>query len=73
MSPYYRCSQGCGAETIFFSSGSDFQKVSAPAPEPAPATASELPVFKDFMLKRTFFMFLMKENRPNSHVKSYSI
>ncbi len=33
--------QGCGAETIFFrsGSGSDFQKVSAPAPEPAPAPA----------------------------------
>jgi hypothetical protein len=32
-------SQGCGAETIFFrsGSGSDFQKVSAPAPAPAPA------------------------------------
>jgi hypothetical protein len=63
--------QGCGAETIFFRSGSDFQKV--PAPEPAPATALELPVFTDFMLKRIFFMFLMKKNRPNSHVRSYSI
>jgi hypothetical protein len=40
-------------------SGSDFQKV--PAPEPAPATALELPVFTDFMLKRIFFMFLMKK------------
>jgi hypothetical protein len=28
----YDCDQGCGAETIFFRSGSDFQKVSAPAP-----------------------------------------
>jgi hypothetical protein len=27
--------QGCGAETIFFRSGSDFQKVSAPEPAPA--------------------------------------
>ncbi len=63
--------QCCGAETIFFRSGSDFQKVSAP--EPAPATALELPVITDFMLKRTFFMFLMKENRSNSHARSYSI
>jgi hypothetical protein len=62
--------QGCGAETIFFRSGSDFQKVSAPAPEPAPATALELPVFTDFMVKRIFFMFLIKKNRPNSHVRS---
>jgi hypothetical protein len=52
--------QCCGAKTIFFGSGSDFQKVSAP--EPAPATALELPVITDFMLKRKFFMFLMKEN-----------
>jgi hypothetical protein len=35
---------------------------SAPAPAPAPATALELPVFTEFMLERTFFMFLMKEN-----------
>jgi hypothetical protein len=50
--------QGCGAETICFRSGygSDFQKV----PAPAPATALELPVITDFMLKRSFFMFLMK-------------
>ncbi len=53
------CMQCCGAETIFFRSGSDFQKVSTP--EPALATALELPVVTDFMLKRTFFMFLMKE------------
>jgi hypothetical protein len=67
--------QCCGAKTIFFRSGSDFQKVSAlaPAPEPAPATALELPVITDFMLKRTFFIFLMKENQPNSHARSYSI
>jgi hypothetical protein len=69
--------QGRGAETICFRSGSDFQKVSAPAPapEPAPAlaTAFELPGITDFMLKRTFSMFLMKENRPNSHARSYSI
>jgi hypothetical protein len=55
--------QGGGAETICFRSGSDL------APEPAPAIALELPVISDFMLKRTFFMFLMKENRPNSHAK----
>ncbi len=61
--------QCCGAETIFFRSGSDFQKVLASKP----ATALELPAITDFMLKRTFFMFLMKENRPNSHVRSYSI
>jgi hypothetical protein len=48
------------SRNFFFRSGSDFQKVSAP--EPAPATALELPVFTDFMLKRTFFMFLIKEN-----------
>jgi hypothetical protein len=30
---------------------------------PAPATAVELPVITDFMLKRTFFMFLMKIDR----------
>jgi hypothetical protein len=36
-------SQCCGAETICFRSGSDFQKVLAPAPalEPAPARAPE--------------------------------
>jgi hypothetical protein len=50
--------QCCGAETICFGSGSDFKKV----PEPAPATALELPVITDFMLKSTFFMFLMQEN-----------
>jgi hypothetical protein len=55
------------SRNYFFRSGSDFQKVSAPA------TALEPPVITDFMLKRTFFMFLMKENRPNSHVRSYSI
>jgi hypothetical protein len=55
--------QCCGAETICFCSGSDFQKVSAPAPAPAPAPASEpalapepaltialkLPVITDFI------------------------
>ncbi len=48
-------------------------KSSAPAPEPAPAITLELPVITDFTLKSTFFMFFMKENRPNSHAKSYSI
>jgi hypothetical protein len=65
--------QCCGAETICFRSGSDFQKVSSPAPALAPATALELPVITDFMLKSTFFMFLIKENPPNSHARSYSI
>ncbi len=65
--------QCCGAKTICFRSGSDFQKVSAPGPEPVPATALEVPVITDFILKSTFFMFLMKENRPNSHARSYSI
>jgi hypothetical protein len=63
--------QCCGAKTICFRSGSVFQKVSAP--EPAPATALEIPVITDFMLKSTFSMFLMKENRPYSHARSYSI
>jgi hypothetical protein len=58
------------SRNFFFRSGSDFQKVSAPAPARAPATALELPVITDFMLNRTFFMFLIKENRPNSHAKS---
>jgi hypothetical protein len=59
--------QCCGAETICFRSGSDCQKVPAPAPAPAPAIALELPVITDFILKRTFFMFFVKEYRPNSH------
>jgi hypothetical protein len=33
----------------------------------------ELLFITDFILKRTFFMFFMKENRPNSHARSYSI
>jgi hypothetical protein len=37
----------------------------------APATALELPVITDFMLKSKFFMLLMKENRPNSHAIQY--
>ncbi len=53
------CRQCCAAETICFRSGSGFQKFSAPAL----ATALELPVITDIMLKSTFFMFLMKENQ----------
>jgi hypothetical protein len=33
------CNQCCGAKTFCFRSGSDFQKVSALAPEPAPTLA----------------------------------
>ncbi len=53
--------QCCGAETICFrsGSGSNFQKVSAPAPAAALATALELPVLviTDFMLKGHFSCF----------------
>jgi hypothetical protein len=56
-----RRDQCCGAKTICFRCGSDFQKVSALAPTPAPATALELPVITDFILKSTLFMFFMKE------------
>jgi hypothetical protein len=67
---YTACVQWCGAETICFRSGSDFQKVSALSPAPAKA----LPVITDFVLKGGFFMlFVMKEYRPNSHARSYSI
>ncbi len=59
--------QCCGAKTICFRSGSDFQKVSAPT------TALELPVITDFTFKSPFFMFFMKENLPNSHARSYSL
>jgi hypothetical protein len=53
--------------------------VSAPAPapalEPVPALAMalELPVITNIILKSTFFMFFMKEYRPNSHARSHSI
>ncbi len=69
--PAYYCLQCCGAETICFRSGSDFQKVSALAP--ALAITLELPVITDFILKSTLFVFFMKENRRNSHARSYSI
>jgi hypothetical protein len=52
--PFLQC---CGAETIFFRSGSDFQKVSAPAPALAPATALELPVITDYVKKDIFHVF----------------
>jgi hypothetical protein len=55
--PFLRLITRVAEPKLFFCrSGSDFQKVSAPA------TALKLPVIKDFMLKRLFFMFLMKEN-----------
>jgi hypothetical protein len=47
--------QCCGAKTICFRSGADFQKVSAPA------IALELPVITDFILKSTFSCFLGKK------------
>jgi hypothetical protein len=69
--------QCCGAKTFCFPSGSDFQKVSAPAPatapEPAPTLAFYLPFITDFILKSWFFMFFMKEYQPNSHAGFYTI
>jgi hypothetical protein len=65
--------QCCGAETFCFRSGSDFQKVSAPAPAPAPTLALYLPFITDFILKSGFFMFFMKEYQPNSHAGFYTI
>jgi hypothetical protein len=38
-------------------SGSDFQKVLAPEPAPAPTVALYLPFITDFILKSGFFMF----------------
>ncbi len=59
--------QGCGAETIFFRSGSlsgsDFQKVSAPELAPAPIWALKVPVFTAFKWKSRFFMTFWKEYR----------
>ncbi len=71
--------QCCGAETFCFHSGSEFQKVSAPAPapalapEPAPSLALYLPFITDFILKSGFFMFFIKEYQPNSHAGFYTI
>jgi hypothetical protein len=54
----YSFVQFCGAKTICFRSGSDFQKVLALAlaPAPAPEIALELPVITDFIIKSTFFI-----------------
>jgi hypothetical protein len=56
--------QCCGVETICFGSrsGSDYQKISALAPElaPAPSIALELPVSIAFILKMGFSCFLGK-------------
>ncbi len=50
----------------------DFQKVSAPGPEPASILALLLPFITDFILKSELFMFFMKEYQPNSHAGSYT-
>jgi hypothetical protein len=63
------CRQCCGAGTFCFRSGSDFQKVLAPAP----TLALYLPFITDFILKSEFFMFFMKEYQPNSHAEFYTI
>ncbi len=54
--------QCCGAKTICFvsSSGSDFQKVSAPAP--APTQTLWVPVFTAFQWKSRFFSWLLGKN-----------
>jgi hypothetical protein len=61
--------QCCGAETFCFRSRSDFQNISAPAPEPDPY----LPIITDFILKSGFFMFFLKKYHPNSHAGFYTI
>jgi hypothetical protein len=67
MEPANEC---CGAETFCFGSGSDFQKVSAPAP----TIALYLPFITDFILKSKFILcFFMKEYQPNAHAGSYTI
>jgi hypothetical protein len=65
---HYQC---CGAETFCFrsGSGSDFQKVSVPAP----TLALYLFFITNFILKSGFFMFSMKEYQPNSHAGFYTI
>ncbi len=62
--------QCCGAETFCFrsGSGSDFQTVSAPAL----TLALYLPFITDFILKSGFFLFFMKEYRPNLHAGFYT-
>jgi hypothetical protein len=61
--------QCCGAETFCFRSGSDFQKVLAPAP----TLALYLPFITDFILTSGFFMFFMKEYQPHSHAGFYNM
>jgi hypothetical protein len=51
----------------------NFKKITALAPAPELAIALELPVITDFILKCTFFKSFIKEYRPNSHARSYSI
>jgi hypothetical protein len=57
-------------ELFFFCSGSDFQKVAAPEPEPAPATACKYLLAADifFSSKSRVFMFFRKEYRFRSLV-----
>ncbi len=61
--------QCCGPKTFCFRSGSDFQKVSAPAP----TLALYLPFITDFILKIGFLVFFMKEYQSNSHAGFYTI
>ncbi len=65
--------QCCGAKIFCLRSGSDFQKVLAPAPAPAPEPAPTLVLITDFILKSGFFVFFMKEHQPNSHAGFYTI
>jgi hypothetical protein len=57
---FFDSKQCCGAKTICSAPAPTFKKFLEPAT--VQATALELPVLTDFMLKSTFFMFLMKEN-----------
>ncbi len=68
--PFQQC---CRAVTNCFGSGSDFQKVSAPAPETAPTWALRVPVSTAFKWKSRFFMTFRKAYRLNSLFWSYSI